>query len=108
MHTVFVTLDVLADRLDEFVEGIHANAIASLRDEPGCLRFDVHRSVDDPTRFYFYEIYRDREAFEVEHRAAPHYAIWRGVIERCVAPGTQHNTYASPAFPDEIPERPQP
>ena len=70
--------------VDEFLTGIRANATASLRDEPGCLRFDVHRSVDDACRFVLYEIYRDRAAFTDDHRAAPHYAAWRTVAARCV------------------------
>ncbi|HWI30028.1 MAG TPA: antibiotic biosynthesis monooxygenase [Microbacterium sp.] len=105
---MIVTLDVFEDRIDEFLEGIHANALASLNDEPGCLRFDVHRSIDPHNRFYFYEIYRDRAAFEADHKAAPHYRVWQGVVERCVVPGTQHNAYAEPAFPADIPERPAP
>lgn len=96
MYTVIVTLDVRQDRIDEFVDGITANARASLADEPGCLRFDVHRSLTEPNRFHFYEIYRDQAAFEVEHRAAPHYAEWRGVVDSCVVPGLHTNIYAEP------------
>lgn len=96
MYTVFVTLDVREERMDEFTEGILANARASLADEPGCLRFDVHRSATEPTRFHFYEIYRDRQAFENEHRSAAHYAEWRKVVESCVIPGSHHNAYGEP------------
>jgi autoinducer 2-degrading protein len=105
MYTVLVTLDVLPDHVDEFLTGIRANATASLRDEPGCLRFDVHRSLDDACRFVLYEIYRDRAAFTDDHRAAPHYAAWRTVAARCVRPGGHRNTFLSPAFPDDVPER---
>lgn len=105
MFTVFVRLEVHPEALGEFTNGIRENAIATLRDEPGCIRFDVHRDADIPVRFYFYEIYDSREAFEVEHKRAPHYARWREVVKRCVVPGTQHNTYAEPLFADDIPER---
>jgi autoinducer 2-degrading protein len=105
MYTVIVTLDVREDRVDEFLSGIHANAAATLRDEPGCIRFDVHRNLEHPNRFHFYEIYTDREAFEVAHRSAPHYAAWRRVVARCVVPESHSNLYAEPAFPDDIPER---
>ena len=57
MFTVMVELTVLPERLDEFLVGIRTNAHASLRDEPGCIRFDLHRAIDDPARFFFYEIY---------------------------------------------------
>ena len=103
MYTVIVTLDVREDRIEEFLAGIHTNALASLNDEPGCVRFDVHRSIDPSNRFFLHEIYRDRAAFEVDHKAAPHYQVWQGVAERCVVPGSQHNAYAVPAFPDDIP-----
>lgn len=106
MFTVIVALDIHDDRLDEFLVGVHVNAEATLRDEPGCIRFDVHRSLDQPNRFYFYEIYTDREAFEVVHRSAPHYEAWREVVARCVVPGSHSNVYAAPSFPDDIPERP--
>lgn len=104
MFTVFVRLEVHPEALAEFTTGIRDNATASLLDEPGCIRFDVHQDADIPTRFYFYEIYSSRDAFEVEHKRAPHYAQWRQVVQRCVVPGTQHNTYGRPLFPDDIPE----
>jgi autoinducer 2-degrading protein len=104
MYTVLVRLEIYPDTLDEFTAGIHANAQATLRDEPGCIRFDVHQDLATPTTFYFYEIYADRQAFEVAHRQAPHYARWRDVVSRCVIPGSQHNTYAEPLFPQDIPE----
>jgi autoinducer 2-degrading protein len=101
MFTVIVTLDVRPDRLPEFLDGIAANARASLRDEPGCLRFDVHRVNEEPNRFLLYEIYRDEHAFFQAHRAAAHYADWLEVVDRCVQ--TRTNLYATPV---DLPERP--
>ena len=96
MFTVLVALAVRPERLDEFVDGIRANARASLRDEPGCLRFDVHQQVADPTRFLLHEIYADEASFTDAHRSAPHYTVWREVADRCVLPGTHVNTFARP------------
>lgn len=104
MYTVWVRLEVHPDKIDEFTEGIHTNALASLNDEPGCIRFDVHRAINEPNIFYFYEIYRDQAAFEIEHRSAPHYARWQEVVRSCVVKGTQVNTFAQPLFPADIPE----
>lgn len=39
--------------------------------EPGTLVYAVHTVRDHPLRRVFYELYRDREAFEA-HEAAPH------------------------------------
>lgn len=102
MFTVLVDLTVHADRIDEFIDAIGTNSRASLRDEPGCLRFDVHRRTDDPTRFVLHEVYLDEDAFRVAHRQAPHYAEWREAAARCVVDGGHVNTYAAPAFPDDI------
>jgi autoinducer 2-degrading protein len=106
MFTVVVDLVVRPERLEEFLAGIHANAVASLRDEPGCLRFDVHRSTEQPNRFLLYEIYADPDAFYVAHREAPHYAAWREVAAGCLVEGGHVNTFAVPAFPEDIPENP--
>jgi autoinducer 2-degrading protein len=104
MFTVIVTLDVIPQREDEFLEGLHRNARATVADEPGCLRFDIHRVSDTPNRFMLYELYASERAFYEEHRAAPHYAAWRGVADRCVVPGSHINTFATPVFPEDIPE----
>jgi len=106
MFTVLVDLQVRPERLEEFLERIHVHARASLRDEPGGLRFDVHQHSDDPHRFVLYEIYADQPAFYEAHRTTPHYAAWREVSTRCVVPGRHVNTFAAPAFPADIPENP--
>ncbi|GAA1002402.1 antibiotic biosynthesis monooxygenase [Acrocarpospora pleiomorpha] len=93
MFVVIVNLQVRPDRLDAFLDGIQANARAS-RQEPGCLRFDVLRSDEDPHRFLLYEIYRDEAAFYTEHRSTPHYAGWRRVAEACVE--DHRNTFCRP------------
>ncbi|AKS34330.1 putative quinol monooxygenase [Mycolicibacterium goodii] len=96
MYSLFVTLDVHRDRLPEFVDAIMANAAASLRDEPGCLVFDVHQDAERPTRFYLYEIYTDEDAFRTAHRSAPHYARWQKAAKVCVVEGSHQNTFARP------------
>ena len=96
MYTLFVTLDIHPDKLDDFVDAITTNAEASLRDEPGCLAFDVHQDVETPTRFYLYEIYVDENAFKVAHRSAPHYARWQEAGKVCVVDGSHKNIFARP------------
>ncbi len=77
------------DRRDDFLEAIAVNARASVTDEPGCLYCDVIELDESGDWFAFYEIYRDADAFYLEHRTAPHYARWRDAVERTVVPGTQ-------------------
>ena len=39
----------------------------------------------DPNVYYFYEVYENEAALE-QHRAMPHYAIWRGVADTLDGP----------------------
>ena len=98
-------LTVRPDHLDEFLEGIRINAQASLRDEPGCLRFDVHRDASsDPHRFLLYEIYTDADAF---YSRAPAGAALRRLARgrRAVPRGRRARQHVRvPGLPRDIPE----
>jgi autoinducer 2-degrading protein len=91
MFSLVVQVQVRPERREEFLAAISANAEASVRDEPGCLRFDVSSVADDPGRFVLYELYVDAVAFEA-HKAAPHFATWREAAGRMLVPGSQVNT----------------
>lgn len=83
MFSLIVHLRVDPAGREEFRAAITANALASVRDEPGCRRFDVCSVEGDPDRFVLYELYDDAEAFAA-HKAAPHFAAWRAVAPRVV------------------------
>ena len=89
MFSLVVQLEVRPGSREEFLAGMTANAEASVRDEPGCLRFDVCSVEGDENRFVLYELYADAEAFAA-HKQAAHFARWREVAARVVA--SQHNT----------------
>ena len=57
----------------EFRRLVDANADASVRNEPGCRRFDVVEPRGEPDRVLLYEIYDDEAAFD-EHCRSAHYA----------------------------------
>ena len=84
MFSLVVQVQVRPERREEFLAAISANAEASVRDEPGCLRFDVCSVADDPDRFVLYELYADAAAFDA-HKAAPHFAQWRSVAGQVLA-----------------------
>lgn len=75
MFIAAVHVYVKPDRVDEFIESIRANHEASIA-EPGCLRFDVARSRDDPTEFLLWEVYVDEEASRF-HKTTPHYLAFK-------------------------------
>ena len=83
MFSLVVQLEVRPGSREEFLAGMTANAQASVRDEPGCLRFDVCSVEGDENRFVLYELYADAEAFAA-HKTTPHFAQWRTVAEQVV------------------------
>lgn len=56
--------DAVADLLRSYT--------ALVLEEPGCVAFEVYRSVDDGRRFLLLEKYVDRAAFDA-HRATDHF-----------------------------------
>jgi autoinducer 2-degrading protein len=75
MICMLIEVRVKPAALDEFLEVIKYDAVHSEGDEPGCLRFDVLRDNDDPLKFYFYEVYKDKAAQQA-HRETPHFTTW--------------------------------
>ena len=84
MFSLVVQMEVRPGRREEFLAGMAANAQASVRDEPGCLRFDISAVDGDENRFFLSELYTDAAAFEA-HKATPHFARWRTVAADVVA-----------------------
>jgi len=80
MFSIFVTINIQPDRVDEFIQACHGDAQGATRDEPGCFRFDLHRDPEIATRFYLYEVYRDEAAFQA-HLEAPHFLKWRSIAK---------------------------
>ncbi len=56
-----------------FRELVDENAKASVKSEPGCLRFDVLEPEGDVDRVLLYEVYADKAAFQ-NHTHTAHYA----------------------------------
>jgi (4S)-4-hydroxy-5-phosphonooxypentane-2,3-dione isomerase len=79
MHVTLVHVHVRAEHVDDFLVATRANHEASTR-EPGNRRFDVLRSVEEPTRFILYEAYVD-EAAARAHKDTAHYHAWRAQVE---------------------------
>lgn len=65
---------------DAFMDAMGVNAVASVRDEPGCLTFDVLRDRSDADLLWLYEVYADEAAFEA-HMRTPHFLASRPLVE---------------------------
>ena len=75
MITVSVIVQVDPTRVDFFMECIHDQAEASVK-EPGCHRFVVSQKLDDPAVFTFQEEFEDEAALQA-HYETPHFAKWK-------------------------------
>lgn len=75
MFAVCVELQVKPGRMDEFLPLMIENATASLRDEPGCVQFDVAICDQDDHLILLYELYDNEAAFEA-HKQSPHFTAF--------------------------------
>ena len=80
MLGLFVTMQIKPGFSDQFREASIDDSEGSIRDEPGCLRFDTLQSDSDPNRFYMYMVYADEAALEAHHNA-PHFKKWRSTVQ---------------------------
>jgi autoinducer 2-degrading protein len=97
MYAVVVPIKVKPEMRDKFLAAAEDDSICSVRDEPGCLRFDVLQDNTDPNKFFFYEIYKDEAAYKA-HQQTPHYPRWREAAAVCLAEPTQASR-CSTVFP---------
>ncbi len=67
---LFVTVDVDPADMDTFIGLARRNAETSVREEPGCRRFEVMTDPQTPGRVHFCEVYADGAAFESHMKAA--------------------------------------
>src|SRR5688572_27889987 len=83
MHIVLVEMTVKADRLADFERVLLHNARESVAKDPGCLRFDVSQSKEDPLTWVIHEVY-DREEAHAAHRQSAHFAAFNDVASTAV------------------------
>ena len=75
MLALIVTVKVKPAERERFLSVIEDDAICSVRDEPGCVRFEVLQDRENQDTYYFFEVYQD-EAALAAHRETPHFARW--------------------------------
>lgn len=97
MYVVVVRVEVVPERVDEFVEATLDNARNS-RLEEGNQRFDVNRANDEPHRFCLYEVYTDEAAFQA-HQKTEHYLRWRDRVAPMMAAPRKGERFTS-VFPE--------
>lgn len=83
MYIVCVNVHVQPEHVEDFKAAIFKNHDGT-RKEPGNLRFDVLQDLEDPTRFFLYEVYVSEEGFK-EHQQTEHYLTWRETVQGWMA-----------------------
>ena len=83
VYCIIVKNVLKPDTKDDYLAAMLPNATASVRDEPGCHRFDVLEAREEPNTFYLYEIYDDPAALTA-HKETSHYKESRIVLAECV------------------------
>ena len=83
MKSLIVKLDIKAEHIEDFKKISYYNSENS-RKEPGCLRFDVLQSEENPSVFFLYEIYKDASDID-HHRTTEHYQKWRDTVADMMA-----------------------
>lgn len=98
MFVVCVTILVKPGHTDDFIAATLANAKGT-RQEPGNLRFDVLRAIEDENQFFLYEAYKTQDDF-TQHQQTPHYLTWRETVADWMAQkrvGVKHTSI----FPED-------
>jgi len=78
---VVATLTVKPETRAEFIAGAVA-CIKGTRKEPGCIAYDMHESVTDPSKMVFVEQWENAEAL-IPHRAAEHMKAFGSIVREC-------------------------
>jgi autoinducer 2-degrading protein len=94
MFIACVTVYVKPEYREAFIEATLENARNTRRNEPKNLRFDVLECLDDPNRFFIYEVFEDKNG-SAAHKETGHYQKWRTTVEEMMAKpreGVRHKT----------------
>jgi autoinducer 2-degrading protein len=88
VFALIVKVKVKPDKREQFLAAIEDDSICSVRDEPGCVRFDVLQDQNDTDTYYFYEVYKDEAGFKA-HTETPHLKRWREAAAECLSEPSQ-------------------
>jgi quinol monooxygenase YgiN len=75
-----VKIHVPAERRDQMLAAALEDAKCSVRDEPGCQRFDVLIPAGTADQLALYEVYDDQAALDA-HRQTPHLKAFRAAVQ---------------------------
>ena len=80
LYVIHAQLVIKEDRVDDFIREIKLDAVGSVNEEQGCLRFDVFQDIKTPNHIFLYEVYTNLSAFEY-HVTTPHFKKWSDYLK---------------------------
>lgn len=80
MYSILLKTRLKQGSRDAFLSAMRNNAAASVRDEPGCISFDVLLDRSDSDVVWLYEIYVDEAALD-DHMRTAHFMASRPLVE---------------------------
>jgi len=83
MVVTCVHIRVKPEALQDFTDATVINHRETQK-EPGNIRFDILRSVDEPHKFMLYEVFCSEGAV-AEHKETSHYIAWRERVRDMMA-----------------------
>ncbi len=80
MYVNLVSINIKPEHKKAFMAAMIENARDSMKNEPGCLRFDIVELKDNPNQLILYEIYITEKSLD-DHRNYPHFIKWRDTVK---------------------------
>jgi quinol monooxygenase YgiN len=69
---------------EQTLEDVFEDLTVSTRHEPGCITYQLHRSLHDPLHYFVYECYVDESAYRF-HQSTAHFSrVVKGIIPSLV------------------------
>ena len=76
MYIIVAAIQIKEGFKERYINGLIENASSAVKEEPGCLRFDVIQDANDDNKIWLYEVYNDEAAFQA-HAQSPHFIKFR-------------------------------
>jgi (4S)-4-hydroxy-5-phosphonooxypentane-2,3-dione isomerase len=100
MYAIFGVINVKPEHVPAFTEVTIREARGTVRDEPGVFQFHILIDADTPTRFYFFEIFRDEAAAEA-HWETENFKTWEAAVEGMLDGEIRRTSTMRPVFPSD-------